>query len=51
MSFIVDTCVWSELRRPQPDANVVARLTKTPDDQLFVSAVTIGELVGGVERL
>jgi hypothetical protein len=47
--FLLDTNVVSELRRPRPHGAVVAWLNGVPDDDLHLSAVTIGELQAGVE--
>jgi toxin FitB len=47
--FLLDTNVISELRRPRPNGAVTAWLQATPDRQLHLSAVTIGELQAGVE--
>ena len=47
--YLLDTNVVSELRRPRPHGGVLAWLTEIPDESLFVSAVTIGELQAGVE--
>lgn len=47
--FLLDTNVVSELRRPRPHGAVVQWLTGTADEDLHVSAVTIGELQAGVE--
>jgi predicted nucleic acid-binding protein len=48
--FLLDTNVVSELRKPKPHGGVVAWLSRAGDDQLFLSAVTMGELQAGVER-
>lgn len=50
MSFLVDTNVFSEPARPRPDPRVVAWLREHEGD-LYVSAITIGELRRGIERL
>ena len=50
MSFLVDTNVFREPARSQPDANVVAWLHNN-EGELYVSAITIGEIRRGVERL
>lgn len=47
--FLLDTNVVSELRRPRPHGAVLAWLRATPDADLHLSAVTIGELQAGVE--
>ncbi|MGB8276873.1 MAG: type II toxin-antitoxin system VapC family toxin [Methylovirgula sp.] len=47
--YLLDTNVISELRRPRPHGAVVAWLQRTPDTDLFVSAVTLGELQAGIE--
>jgi predicted nucleic acid-binding protein len=38
--------VVSELRKPRPHGGVVAWLNRQEDEQLFLSAVTMGELQG-----
>jgi toxin FitB len=48
--FLLDTNVVSELRKPKPHGAVVAWLNHLRDDQLFLSAVTLGELQAGIER-
>lgn len=48
--FLLDTNVVSELRKPRPHGAVVAWLNHLPDDQVFLSAVTLGELQAGIER-
>ena len=47
--FLLDTNVISELRKPKPHGAVVAWLNAVDDAQLFVSAVTIGEIQAGIE--
>lgn len=48
--FLLDTNVVSELRKPKPHGAVVAWLRQLRDEQLFLSAVTLGELQAGIER-
>jgi toxin FitB len=48
--YLLDTNVVSELRRNKPHGAVVAWMDSLRDDQIFVSAVTMGELQAGVER-
>ena len=47
--YLLDTNVVSELRRPRPHPAVVEWIRQIPADQLFVSAVTIGEIQAGIE--
>jgi toxin FitB len=47
--FLLDTNVVSEMRRTRPHPAVVEWLSKVPSDELFVAAVTLGELQAGVE--
>ncbi|MEX2650549.1 MAG: type II toxin-antitoxin system VapC family toxin [Alphaproteobacteria bacterium] len=47
--YLLDTNVVSELRRPKPHGAVLAWLDGVPNEQLFLSAVTLGELQAGVE--
>jgi predicted nucleic acid-binding protein len=48
--YLLDTNVVSELRKPKPHGAVIAWIQSVPDDQLFISAITLGELQAGVER-
>ena len=48
--YLLDTNVVSELRKPRPHGGVVGWLNRQEEEQLFVSAVTIGELQSGIER-
>ena len=47
--FLLDTNVVSELRRPRPHNAVLQWIADVPEDQLFLSAVTIGEIQAGIE--
>lgn len=47
--YLLDTNVVSELRKPRPHGAVVAWLETVDDAQLFLSAVTLGEIQAGVE--
>lgn len=47
--YLLDTNVLSELRRHRPHGAVLAWIQAVPDDQLHLSAVTLGELQAGVE--
>ncbi|MDE0007179.1 MAG: type II toxin-antitoxin system VapC family toxin [Gammaproteobacteria bacterium] len=47
--YLVDTNVVSELRRPRPHGAVLEWIAGVPADQLYVSAVTVGEIQAGIE--
>jgi toxin FitB len=47
--YLLDTNLVSELRKPRPHGAVVKWLTGLREEQLFLSAVTLGELQAGVE--
>ena len=47
--YLLDTNVVSELRKPKPHGAVVAWISGLRDEQLYVSAVTMGELQAGIE--
>lgn len=47
--FLLDTNVVSELRKGKPHGAVVAWLKSVPDEEIFLSAVTLGELQSGIE--
>lgn len=49
--YLLDTNVVSELRKPKPHGAVLEWLAKLREDQLYVSAVTVGELQAGAERV
>jgi predicted nucleic acid-binding protein len=49
--YLLDTNVISETRRPRPHRGVIAWLFGVAPEQIFLSAVTLGELQMGVENL
>jgi predicted nucleic acid-binding protein len=49
--YLLDTNVVSELRKPRPHGAVIAWIQSVPDNELFISALTLGELQAGVERI
>jgi predicted nucleic acid-binding protein len=48
--YLLDTNIISELRRPRPHAGLVAWLSSIAPEQVFISAITLGELQAGVEN-
>jgi predicted nucleic acid-binding protein len=47
--YLLDTNIISELRKPKPHGAVVAWLRGIPDQNLFISVVTLGEIQAGIE--
>lgn len=47
--YLLDTNVISELRKHKPHGGVVAWINGVAEEEIFLSAVTIGELQAGVE--
>jgi predicted nucleic acid-binding protein len=47
--YLLDTHIISELRRQKPHGAVVAWLQNSEDKDLFISAVTLGEIQAGIE--
>lgn len=49
--MLLDTCVLSELRKPQCHENVRKTIEECTEASLFISVITIGEITKGVELL
>ena len=49
--YLLDTDVFSELRRSKRNRNVIAWIGSVTPADLFLSAVTIGEIKLGITRL
>ncbi len=47
--YLLDTNVVSELRRPRPRRAVPGWIADVPAEQLFVSAVRVGEIQAGID--
>jgi predicted nucleic acid-binding protein len=47
--YLLDTNVVSELRKPRPHGAVLAWIATIPDAELYLSAVTLGEIQAGIE--
>ena len=48
--YLLDTNIVSELRKRKPHGAVLEWINNQRDDQLFMSAVSLGELQIGIER-
>lgn len=51
MRYLLDTCVISELIAGQPDPGVIQWVDTIDEERLFLSAITIGEIKKGIEKL
>ncbi|RLD11914.1 MAG: VapC toxin family PIN domain ribonuclease [Chloroflexota bacterium] len=51
MNFLLDTCVISELVSKQPNLKVVAWIDSLNSERVYLSVITIGEIVKGIEKL
>lgn len=49
--MLLDTCVLSELQRPHGNATVLRTVQERNDDDLFISVISIGEIIKGVALL
>lgn len=48
MSFLLDTNVLSEVRRPEPNAAVLRWLHEVDEDRTFISVVSMAEIRKGI---
>ena len=48
--YLLDTNIISEIHKPKPHGAVVAWFEGLRDEQIYLSAVTLGELQEGIER-
>ncbi len=51
MNYLLDTCVLSEYKKPDPSAEVLAWLDEQSDDSLYISVLTIGEMDKGIFKM
>lgn len=51
MNYLLDTCVLSEYTKKQPTQRVVDWVASNSEATLFLSALSIGEIVRGVELM
>ena len=51
MSYLLDTCVISELIAKRPNPQVVAWVDGLDDEQVYLSVITLGEIKQGIEKL
>ena len=51
MSYLLDTCVVSELVKPNPNPKVISWVNSRHEEDIFLSSITIGEIQKGISRL
>jgi toxin FitB len=51
MKYLLDTCVISELVSKKPNSNVVEFVDALDTDDIYLSVITIGEIIKGIEKL
>ncbi len=51
MSYLLDTCVLSELVSKKPNANVVRWIDDLDPDKVYLSVLTLGEIEKGIGLL
>ena len=51
MTYLLDTCVISELVKPRPNPRVVSWIKEQEEESLFLSVITIGEIQKGISKL
>jgi len=51
VSFLLDTNVLSEVRKPSPEPAVAAWFETVSGDELYISVLVVGEVRQGIERL
>ena len=51
MRTLLDTCVVSEIRRPEGTPEVKAAVRELAEYDAFLSVITLGEIASGVARL
>lgn len=51
MKYLIDTCVISELVTKQPNPKVVDFIDSLDPEDVYLSAITVGEIAKGIEKL
>jgi predicted nucleic acid-binding protein len=51
MKYLLDTCIISELVSKQPNPKVVEFVDLLDPEDVYLSVITIGEIVKGIEKL
>ncbi len=51
MTYLLDTCVISELLKPRPDQRVIKWIDGHSEESMYLSALTVGEIQKGIAKL
>jgi toxin FitB len=51
VSYLLDTCLISELIKPKPDRKIVNWVKGIDDEDQYLSSLTIGEIQKGISKL
>ena len=51
MNYLLDTCLISEFKKPQPEPKVINWVSHQIEETLFLSVVTIAEIQRGISGL
>ncbi len=51
MRVLLDTCVLSELRKKDGNKNVKQSISELPDEDIYISVISIGEITKGIALL
>jgi toxin FitB len=51
MTYLLDTCLISELVAKRPNQQVVDWLDNQTQDSLYLSVITMGEIAKGIHKL
>ncbi len=50
MKYLLDTCVISELVKPEPNLKVLSWIKSIKEENLYLSVLTMGEIEKGIEK-
>jgi toxin FitB len=51
VNYLLDTCILAELRKPQPNENVIDWINAVDEVRLCISVITLGEIQKGIAKL
>ena len=51
MNYLLDTCVISEIIKPEPNQKVIGWIAEQSEQHLFLSVIVLGEIQKGISKL